>query len=119
MIYPPLLHRSCPLRAERDSLKIGLKASESEKAELVSALEQAKHTVCGMGSWDVGFEQHGTLGQHRRPCQLRPTMFSTACSAAQGTPLGDAAKKRLPEVMDTLRCAQCCSPLGCPNALAC
>lgn len=35
-------------RAERDTLAVNLKESESEKAELVSALEQAKHTVRGV-----------------------------------------------------------------------
>lgn len=40
------LAMSC--RAERDTLAVNLKESESEKAELVSALEQAKHTVRGV-----------------------------------------------------------------------
>ena len=35
-------------RAERATLAVNLKESESEKAELVSALEQAKHTVRGV-----------------------------------------------------------------------
>lgn len=49
-----MTHTPSPLlqnRAERDNLKVNLKASESEKAELASALEQAKHTVRG---WGVG-----------------------------------------------------------------
>lgn len=117
--YFPLRRRSCPLRAERDSLKIGLKASESEKADLVSALEQAKHTVCGMGSWDVGVERHGTLGQHRCPCQIRLHHVLNCPLLCAGHSPGRCCQEAAARGHGHAEVRSALLPAGCRNALAC
>lgn len=76
------------------------------------------------GAWDAG--AGGVPWANMCSCThgMPAPSIAAACvptiwSAMQGTPQGDAAKKRLPEVMDSLRCGQkehvCC---GWPRCLA-
>lgn len=107
--------RSTRRRAQRDALQEDLRASQTEKAELASALEQAKHMVRRARGRPRTW---GSRVAGRMVCNSHPTPDAARASrlkgldhfAVQGTPQGDAAKKRLPEVMDSLRCAVCSLP---------